>query len=154
MRRSFFAVDHPGFFDEKPASPSPHDTLQIGTVGQLTPAKGLDRILRLSRRIPVPLTVVGRTYGFHDHARWPGVRFVAGTENRFIPRERFEQETAALDYVLFAYDPGSYRLTASGAILDALNLGRPSSRCATTISTTCCDCPSGTWSTTWRKWPP
>lgn len=121
----FFAIDHPGFFDEKPASPSPHDTLQIGTVGQLTPAKGLDRILRLSRRIPVPLTVVGRTYGFHDHARWPGVRFVAGTENRFIPRERFEQETAALDYVLFAYDPDSYRLTASGAILDALNLGRP-----------------------------
>ena len=121
----FFAIDHPGFFEGEPAEPLPHDTLRVGTVGQLTPAKGLDRILRLSRQIPVPLTVVGRTYGFCDHARWPEVRFVAGPENGFIPRERFERETAALDYILFAYDPGSYRLTASGAILDALNLGRP-----------------------------
>lgn len=121
----FFAIDHPGFFEDEPAESLPHDTLRVGTVGQLTPAKGLDRILRLSRQISVPLTVVGRIYGFCDHARWPEVRFVAGPENGFIPRERFERETAALDYILFAYDPGSYRLTASGAILDALNLGRP-----------------------------
>lgn len=121
----FFAIDHPGFFDEKPAESQPHDTLRVGTVGQLTPAKGLERLLGLSKRIPVPLTVVGRTCGFRDHARWPEVRFAAGAENGFIPRERFEQEAAALDYILFAYDPEGYRLTASGAILDALNLGKP-----------------------------
>ena len=91
----FFAIDHPGFFEGEPAEPLPHDTLRVGTVGQLTPAKGLDRILRLSRQIPVPLTVVGRTYGFCDHARWPEVRFVAGPENGFIPRERFERETTS-----------------------------------------------------------
>lgn len=121
----FFAIDHPAFFDRDIRPAAPHDTLRVGTVGQLTPAKGLERMLRLSRQIPVPLTVVGRTYGFRGHAEWPRVRFVAGAENGFIPRERFEQEAAALDYLLFAYDPDSYRLTASGAILDALQLGRP-----------------------------
>ncbi|MCM1150779.1 MAG: hypothetical protein NC209_01660 [Alistipes sp.] len=124
-RPLFFAIDHPGFFDGTPVPPVPHDTLRVGTVGQLTPAKGLGRLLDLSRRISVPLTVVGRTYGFRDHAQWPDVRFVAGAENRFIPRERFEEEVAKLDYLLFAYDPAGYRLTASGAILDALNTGRP-----------------------------
>ena len=121
----FFAIDHPAFFDRTPAPPTPHATLRVGSVGQLTPEKGLGRLLDLSQRISVPLTVVGRTYGFRGHADRPEVRFVAGAENRFIPRERFEQEAAALDYLLFAYDPDGYRLTASGAILDALNVGRP-----------------------------
>ncbi len=121
----FFAIDHPAFFDEEPATAPPHDTLRIGTVGQLTPAKGLGRLLELARRIPVPLHVVGRTYGFDGHAAHPNVRFAAGPENRFLPRDLFEREAAALDYILFAYDPEGYRLTASGAVLDALNLGRP-----------------------------
>lgn len=121
----FFAIDHPAFFDETAAPASPHDTLRIGTVGQLTPAKGLGRLLELARRIPVPLNVVGRIYGFDDHAAHPNVRFVAGPENGFLPRDLFEREAAALDYILFAYDPEGYRLTASGAVFDALNLGKP-----------------------------
>lgn len=124
-RAAFFATDHPYFFDEAPSAPEPHAALRVGTVGQLTPAKGLHALLGLSREIPVPLVVVGRTYGFHSHGDYPNVRFVAGADNRFIPRERFDAEAAALDYVLFAYDPAGYKLTASGAVFDALNLGRP-----------------------------
>ncbi|WP_418991631.1 hypothetical protein [Alistipes sp.] len=124
-RAAFFSIDHPYFFSEAPAAPAPHAQLRVGTVGQLTPAKGLHRIVELAREIPVPLVVVGRTYGFDGHAACRNVRFVAGADNGFIPRERYDSEAAALDYLVFAYDPDGYRLTASGALFDALNLCRP-----------------------------
>lgn len=124
-RAACFAMDHPYFFTAAPAARVPHEALRVGTVGQLTPAKGLHTLLDLSREIPVPLVVVGRTYGFRSHGEYANVRFVAGTDNGFIPRERFDAEAAALDYILFAYDSEGYKLTASGAVFDALNLCRP-----------------------------
>jgi len=43
----------------------------------------------------------------------------------WIARADYERELARLDYVVFLYPPGSYTLTASGALLDALSLGKP-----------------------------
>ncbi len=123
-RAKFFAVDHPYFFSEPPAA-QPHEALRIGSVGQLTPEKGLYTLLGLSRQIPVPLEVVGRTYGISAHGDYPNVRFAAGVQNTPIPREKYDAEIAALDYVVFAYAPDSYRLTASGAVFDALNMRKP-----------------------------
>lgn len=123
-RLKVFSMDHPYFFSQAPATPV-HDTLHVGSVGQLMPGKGLNTLLALSRNIPVPLSVVGRAYGFRRHADYPNVRFVAGTANAHIPRERYDAEIAELDYILFAYNPAGYKLTASGALFDALNMGRP-----------------------------
>ena len=115
-----------GFFEGEPAGALPH-TLRVGTVGQLTPAKGFgphtpalpadsraaDRRgthLRVLRPCPLARSALRGRTGKRLH---PARTLRAG---------RPPHSTTSF----FAYDPGGYRLTASGAIpRGALNLGRP-----------------------------
>ena len=47
-----------------------------------------------------------------------------GNENG-LSREEYEKSINALDYILYLYPIHSYKLTASGAIMDAIKLERP-----------------------------
>lgn len=127
-RTHFCAVEHPYFFHEQSCeSHALSLPLKIGTVGTMTEAKGLRNFLKLALQTNpahVRLSVVGRVMEPIDFAAYPQVNFLAKGD-RFIPRDKYEKGIDALDYILFLYPTDSYGLIASGAIFDALDMGKP-----------------------------
>ncbi|MDL1914022.1 MAG: glycosyltransferase family 4 protein [Bergeyella sp.] len=92
-------------------------------MGVVTLSKGFDRFCALSsyfsekgedRFVSV---VVGR-HGL-DPENYPKVNFVA-KKNTYLSRKEFNEGVEKLDFILFFYDNEQYRLTASGAIFDAI----------------------------------
>lgn len=128
-KKRFFSIEHPYYFNniKKETTEKTTGKLRIGTVGVLTYTKGLGALLELSEKIDpnkVDLVVVGRVMKHVEYDSYPNIRFLARNRG-FIPREEYEKEIAELDYVLFLYPKDSYRLIASGAVFDAIDMKKP-----------------------------
>ena len=52
--------------------------------------------------------------------------FISWSGTDVLPRNIFENKIKELDYLLFFYDEDTYKLTASGALFDALLFEKPS----------------------------
>ena len=126
----FRSMDHPYLFpDDSPAVPRlRHSELALGTVGTMKRSKGLDnfhRFLEAAAPGSFSMRIVGR---LDDE---PAAKMEAcGVEisvkgSAFLPREELACQLALLDYILYFYYSDSYRLIASGAIFDAIAVGRP-----------------------------
>ena len=103
--------------------------VRIGTVGTMKESKGLKDLLRLSELLndllkerKLELCSVGRVYAsgidLGDQISWIGYEWG-------LARDEFEKQVQRLDYLLYLYPIGSYRFTASGAILDAVKMKKP-----------------------------
>ncbi|HIZ34078.1 MAG TPA: hypothetical protein H9814_11220 [Candidatus Bacteroides merdigallinarum] len=116
-------------FDDYKAQKCEGSPMRIGTVGTMKASKGLKELLRLSDLLKdlledgkLELYSVGRVYAdgiqLGDNITW------IGHKNGLL-RDEFEKEVQRLDYLLYLYPIGSYRFTASGAILDAVKMNKP-----------------------------
>lgn len=103
--------------------------LRLGTVGVMNKAKGLDSLILLSKKMndyiqqgELEIYCVGTLQDMNieltDTIYWLG-------NKNGLPRDEFESKICMLDYILFLYPTDSYKLTASGAILDAIKLKKP-----------------------------
>lgn len=127
-RKQVLSIEHPYFFVTRTTN---HTTLKrpirIGTVGALTYAKGLQSLLNLSHKIDeseIKLSVVGRVMETIDVEQYPNIQFLE-QQGEYIPRDEFERAIEELDYILFLYPVDSYGFIASGAIFDAMDMGKP-----------------------------
>lgn len=126
----FINVDHPYIFKNASTQPkSKEDLLSIGTVGTLNKLKGLDTLRSLVKRFPpalrkeIRVSVTGRVSGDISGLQSLGIETVP--ENSALSRAEFDRRVQGLDYILFFYPKNSYKITASGAIYDAILHGRP-----------------------------
>lgn len=126
-KKRFLSINHPLLFKEQPKESSSGHSLRIGTVGSMNEEKGLSRLLYIAGQLKdeIELSVIGSVYDKIDYEEYPYINFISGNNKVPIPREKFDKEIASLDYILFLYDPGSYKFIASGAIFEAMVTGKP-----------------------------
>ncbi len=107
-----------------PASP-----LRVGFVGQATAAKGIDLFLAVARAMRtahgdrIAFHLVGRAMPGADLDAFDVLEEPPATEH--LSRAAFVQRLSALHYVMLPFRPGYYDLAASGALIDAVTLGKP-----------------------------
>ncbi len=126
----FISIDHPYVFtkDTKCKNASRDIDISIGTVGLFNKAKGADSLLELVKKVKgtnVNFSVTGRIFYDIERLRNNGVDFVEGADCKSISQAEYMTRISNLDYILFLYKRESYRITASGAVMDAINLQKP-----------------------------
>ncbi len=102
----------------------------LGVAGFMTKDKGLFSFLDFSQRLKnrvfdksLEIRVIGRDPSLVNVNDYP---FISWSGTEILPRNVFEDEIKKLDYLLFFYEEETYKLTASGALFDALLFGKPS----------------------------
>lgn len=102
--------------------------LTIGAIGNLDEKKTLDNMVLVAKTFTdeivnhkIIFKVIGKNppnyVDKYDFIKWSGYNWLS--------REKFEKEIDSLDYILFLYPENSYKLTASGAVLDAIMYAKP-----------------------------
>lgn len=91
--------------------------------------KGSDNLIKLSQLLDkeikekkIILQSIGKVE-IENYSSYKNINWIGGAE--MLSREEFEKQIEQLDYILYLYPINSYKLTASGAIMDALKLQKP-----------------------------
>lgn len=102
--------------------------LTIGTIGLMTKDKGLEELIQLSKCFQkeikenkLTIKSIGKVITSNllpNNINWIGV-------NKPLHRDDFEKQINQLDFILYLYPKDSYKLTASGAIMDAVKMHKP-----------------------------
>jgi hypothetical protein len=126
-------IDHPYLFknqfDLETKILNKEHVIRIGTIGIFSEPKGSMALLTVSKNYlsekKISFHVVGGISGsaikFEDY---PNVIFHS-RERNFIDRTEYLSLVDALDFVVFFYPKTMYKLMASGAVFDAINLNKP-----------------------------
>lgn len=124
---SLFILDHP--YIHKSSFVNNHifsSVLKLGTVGAMSINKGADQYIRLLEMVKadnlqnLQFYVIGKAEGdVYNRLSIANAIFPCGVK-KMCSRESFDKHVSELDYILFFYPVDSYRLTASGAVYDAI----------------------------------
>ena len=124
---NFVSIDHPYFFGKGYAKEKNTDgNISFATIGELNDFKGLDSYLKLldqTDRKNKKFSIIGNVSHRLEEFEKRDV-IVRGKDN-FIERKEFEDLISDIDYALYFYASDKYRITASGAIFDAINARKP-----------------------------
>lgn len=131
--KQIISVNHAYIFDStsEPKSSKSDSTLHIGTVGVFNKLKGggsllkLAELLNLKNRNDIDLSITGRIYYDIDQLEAAGVNIPQNRGVEPLSRAEFNSRIDKLDYILFLYPKDSYKLIASGAIMDSIARCRP-----------------------------
>lgn len=127
----FVSLDHPYIFSDRPPIQTHKATtipLRVGTAGAISRSKGVDGLIAYAKAC--------REKGLNVSIRHTGRIFEAESElvqlavdlpatHGELSRSQYDERLSALDYMLFFYNPHGYKITASGAIMDALAIRKP-----------------------------
>ncbi|AWK07246.1 hypothetical protein HYN56_24660 [Flavobacterium crocinum] len=100
------------------------EKIQVGFVGSISEEKWLDSIFYLRNNLPLSkfdITAIGRVFCNPELLNKNNIRFIKEAEKEFISSEMIKFELSKLDFVVFLYPEESFKMTASGAIFDAIN---------------------------------
>lgn len=132
MHRRFSSVDHPVLPSANDhagdASTTPADTVNVGTVGIMNRYKGAGTLLQIARNLDNPrvrLGIVGHIQSDYDEFRRLGIVTAGASPRDALDQHEFDRRVAELDYILLLYPSDSYRLIASGALLDTIRYRKP-----------------------------
>ena len=124
-----YSICHPYFVIDSTSIKKKQHVLTIGTVGVMKKEKGLDSLLLLSEKLNDPIKegkLIIKVIGQVETADVSIYRNIEWIGNKdMLPRDCFEDAIQSLDYILYLYPSDSYKLTASGAIMDAILFGKP-----------------------------
>ena len=127
----FESIDHPVIGETRlPEQPdSQSRKLRVGTVGILNGHKGSDLYLELldkmnDSRDKVEFYAVGHIQCDPRPFVNMGVRLPENL-NEPVPTGEFLRKVSKLDFLLYFYTDDKYKLTASGALLDAIRMRKP-----------------------------
>ena len=127
----FCKLDHSYIFSRSQGTKSPDTMLNFGTVGVLSPLKGGDSLCLLADMLKqrsinnMTLSVTGRIHINVEALLSRGISLPSNLGNAPIDQHEFANRIESLDFILFLYKHDSYKLTASGAIMDAIDRRRP-----------------------------
>lgn len=125
----FISVDHSYIFGQTTANLVKQKSLQVGTVGVMNHQKGYDMLCELAGKLSsthnVELSVTGRIFG--DVQRLSDLGIDIPSNNGLVPidGDEFSERIERLNYILFLYPTYSYKMIASGAIMDSIDKARP-----------------------------
>lgn len=131
LNKNIISICHPYKIDKTHAKNSKtklKTPLVIGTIGLMNKEKGLEDLIELShffdkeiRNKRLNIKCIGKVIESNlksDTIEWVGY-------NKALSRIEFEKQITQLDFILYLYPKKSYKLTASGAIMDAVKLHKP-----------------------------
>ena len=126
---SFHSIDHPYFFKrEVKEGKGGSKSIKIGTVGVFSKQKGGDDFYNICKSINNPnieFSITGRI--FYDVKKLTALQIdlPPNKGKSMLSKKELEDRASMLDFILFLYPKDSYRLIASGAILEAISLKKP-----------------------------
>ena len=126
---SFHSIDHPYFFKrEIKEEERESNSIKIGTVGVFSKQKGGDDFYNICKSINNPnieFSITGRI--FYDVKKLTALQIdlPPNKGKSMLSKKELEDRASMLDFILFLYPKDSYRLIASGAILEAISLKKP-----------------------------
>lgn len=128
--KAFISVDHSYFFNNNslPYTPPPSNQLKVGTVGVFSKIKGGDdfcKLYHLVDKSKVRFSITGRIFYDMNIINSMDIDLPNNKGINAIDREELERRTQELDIILFFYPKNSYKLIASGAIMDAISMKKP-----------------------------
>ncbi|KAF2513537.1 glycosyltransferase family protein [Flavobacterium foetidum] len=130
---NFISIDHPYLFDGKFKQLNKTDKLNklnLGTVGVLNRAKGVDSLLHFVDLLSplvrdfVNVSAVGKIEIDIEELKKRNILYLL-QNGAIISRETYDAKINELDFILFFYSQDSYKITASGAIMDAIKMEKP-----------------------------
>lgn len=127
----FIRIDHPYIFKkiEIKEPIKEDDLLSIGTVGVLSKNKGMDSFIEfvsksnVLQKGKIKTSIIGKIDG--DSSLIANLGIATSFNNQIISRNILEESINKLDFILFFYPKESYKITASGAIMDAISARKP-----------------------------
>lgn len=122
----FISIDHPYFF-KKGHYKETAGELIFATIGSLSPFKGLNLyldLLDLIKEREQKFMIIGQVTERKEEFIKRGV-YIKQKDSKKIDRDIFELSISKVDSILFFYSKEKYKLTASGAIFDAINNRKP-----------------------------
>lgn len=125
----FVSMDHPYIFTEQIVKNiQNNELLKVGTAGAMSKTKGLDLLIEYAKickakNLKVAISHTGRVASSNDNELSQFINLPATTGE--LSRDIYDQRLLQLDYMLFFYSTTAYKITASGAIMDALSIEKP-----------------------------
>lgn len=133
----FYALDHPvlspslspSIREDLSVGRKRGDGLDLGTVGILNEHKGSELYLRLIEKVSdsvkdIRFHAIGHIQCDPEPFRRKGTAIPSNPQEP-LPAPLFLKKVSHLDYILYFYTSETYRLTASGALLDAIRFRKP-----------------------------
>ncbi|MFH6994874.1 hypothetical protein [Flavobacterium sp. FlaQc-48] len=126
----FISVDHPYLFGGGIKKIKDDAELRIATVGTINKTKGFFSFLEFAKKInstikeKVKISIVGSCTENSNLFNGSGIE-LSSNSSALLNRDDFNNRVNELDYILFFYPKNSYNITASGAIMDAINFEKP-----------------------------
>lgn len=131
-RSDFIAVEHPYFFSEYASNKKIDGPLVLGTLGVNTIEKNSDKLFELAaglepyiRSGDIKISTTGPIKFNLEKCKNVNLVEINNNSSTMISRKDYEHLISKLDLVLFFYENDRYKLTASGALLDAINYKKP-----------------------------
>ena len=125
------SIDHPliGRPANSDEATGKHDgTIRLGTVGIMNEYKGSNNLLMLAKKLndnrDISLHIVGHIQCDPEPFQKAGIS-VPSNPKEPLPEDEFRRRVNDLDYILLLYPTDTYRLIASGAILDCIRFRKP-----------------------------
>lgn len=124
---SFF--DHPYIYKDSIRKNKKSNVINIGVVGTFSEEKGAADFVWLVQQLNseknVSFSITGTVTSRLEELMSLGVSLPSNQGKGLVPRKEFADRLKELDYLLFFYPSDSYKFTASGAIMDAIEWGIP-----------------------------
>lgn len=126
--KAFISVDHSYFFNSTHYPYNSSEQLKVGTVGVFSKIKGGDdfcKLYHLIEKSKVRFSITGRIFYDMNIINSMNIDLPNNKGANAIDREELEKRIQELDIILFFYPKDSYKLIASGAIMDAISMKKP-----------------------------
>lgn len=131
MAERFFSVDHPLLPPDIPSHSARHGHVaktRLGTVGIMNRFKGAESYISILEKLgnnpDLEFSIAGHVQSDLDKFRQLNVRLGRNPSDA-LPADEFNAMVADLDYILLLYPRDSYRMIASGALLDTIRFRKP-----------------------------
>jgi hypothetical protein len=124
------SIDHPYIFKKSIASIG-HQGLKFGVVGTMAQEKGADILIEIAKKIDLKnrtdilISIIGRILCETKQFMDAGIVLPDNLGQESLPRDEFNNRISELDYILYLYPVNSYKFTASGSLMDSLNMECP-----------------------------
>jgi len=127
LDKNLYSVDHPYSFDAKLSKKleKNRDYIKVGTVGSGLKIKGTQNLFEIAKNFEKDSNIKFYHIGSLEKSIEEYGNVIVPSKEGPLPVEEFERYVSELDFILYFYPENSYRLTASGALLDAFKFSKP-----------------------------
>lgn len=128
--KKFITFDHSAIFRDKNDNKNFYrDKLKFGVLG-IRANKGLNNLINLSNRLKplkekVQISIIGKVEGNYDIITNSGIYITKESISNFLTRKEMNKKISEVDFILFMYPNNGYKVTASGALFDAIDCEIP-----------------------------